>query len=107
MANGYKKTKGAITKASIIDGKFNWIKTIKPIPNNVIKQIIDFFIDRELDTRGLVWVLWTLISISRSRRSFMIHPADRITIDPTKNIINKLRTSILRLENAKSEKHIG
>jgi len=37
----------------------------------------------------------------------MIHPADRIAIDPTKNIINKLRTSVFRLENAKSEKHIG
>ena len=37
----------------------------------------------------------------------MIQPADRIAIDPIKNIINKLRTSILRLENEKSEKHIG
>jgi len=30
-----------------------------------------------------------------------------MAIDPIKKIINKFRTFILRLENAKIEKHIG
>jgi hypothetical protein len=37
----------------------------------------------------------------------MIQPAERIAMDPIKNIINKPRTSKLVLENAKIEKHIG
>ena len=73
----------------------------------MIRQIIEFFIESVLETSGLVCVLSTLISISRSRRSLTIHPADRIAIEPIKNIINKIATSLLKLENAKIEKHIG
>ena len=107
MANGYRNTKGTITKAKIIDGKFNCVKIIKPILNNTINKIIEFLIDRELDTKGLFCVLRTLLSMSRSSRSLIIHPAERMTIDPIKKIINKLIIFKLRSENAKIEKHIG
>ena len=59
----------------------------------MIRQIIEFFIESVLETSGLVCVLSTLISISRSRRSLIIHPADRMAIEPTKNIINKIAIS--------------
>jgi len=48
-----------------------------------------------------------LLSISRSSKSLIIHPAERMTIDPIKKIINKLTIFKLRSENATIEKHIG
>jgi|TARA_B100001250_G_scaffold70849_1_gene57216 hypothetical protein len=54
------------------------------------KKIIAPLLDTLFDARGLFFVLSTFLSKSLSKKSFHVHPAPRIIIDPIKNNIKKL-----------------
>ena len=90
FARGYKKINGAIIILKIIDGMFKLIKTKIPIDKSIVRVKNAFNRDNCEEARGLVFVLFTFLSIFISKISFTIHPADLIIIDPTKNRIRYL-----------------
>ncbi len=55
------------------------------------------------EAKALFCVLLTFLSISLSIKSFTMHPADLITNEPKKNIINKIKILLDRpfVEDAK------
>ena len=60
----------------------------------IVNDFIDIDIDRKVSrtqNRALFCVLLTFLSMSISIKSFTMHPADLITIEPIKKIINKIK----------------
>ena len=67
------------------------------MPRNIIAERTEIV----AAARGLIAVLATCLSISRSQRSFIIQPAERIIMAPPKNQLISLAVSIISLGCAK------